>query len=137
MGIGVTVYEGDPRESQGNTVADVFFPTVPRAEAYPAALIEGVLEERSGCLFVSAGGERWLLLWPEGYAMRVVDGQLEVVDDVGELVGREGDAISLGGGEGRPVEMGGTGDAEAWATALTGVDIPEHCGDLYWIVSPF
>jgi hypothetical protein len=30
-------------------------------------VIEGVLEVRLDCLFISADGERWLLLWPQGY----------------------------------------------------------------------
>lgn len=57
-----TCGRGAPASSSG-----VFFPTVPRGDEYPAALIEGVLEVRSDCLFISADGERWLLLWPQGY----------------------------------------------------------------------
>lgn len=93
--------------------------------------------ERSGCLFVSADGERWLLLWPEGYTPRTRMVELRSstrqrsVSDVG------GDEVRLGGGETRPVEVGGTAEAEQWASELTGLDIPERCGDLYWIVSPF
>lgn len=30
--------------------------------------IDGVLEARSGCVFVEAYEDRWLLLWPEGYS---------------------------------------------------------------------
>jgi hypothetical protein len=48
----------------------------------------------------------------------------------------EGERLRVGGGEGNPLEMGGSAAAERWAADLTGVDIPEHCGDLYWIVSP-
>jgi hypothetical protein len=114
----------------------LFFPTVPIGDSYPAALIEGVLEERSGCLFVAAHGDRWLLLWPEGYAARIAEGQIEVVDAAGKLVGRESEQVQLGGGEGNPIEMGGAAEAERWASELTGVDIPERCGDLYWLVSP-
>jgi hypothetical protein len=115
----------------------VFFPTVPTGDPYPAALIEGVLEVRSGCVFVTANGDRWLLLWPEGYAPQLADGQLEVRDESGKVVAKEGERLRIGGGEGNPLEIGGTGAADSWATDLTGVDIPERCGDLYWIVSPF
>jgi len=31
----------------------IFFPTVPIGDAYPAALMEGILEEQAGCLFVA------------------------------------------------------------------------------------
>lgn len=37
----------------------------------------------------------------------------------------------------RELEVGGTSAAEQWASELTGLDIPERCGDLDWIVSPF
>ena len=113
-----------------------FFPTVPIGDEYPAALTDGVLEVRSGCVFIAAHEDRWLLLWPEGYSARRSDGQIEVLDDSGEIVGHEGEPLRVGGGEGRPREMGGEAAAERWASELTGLDIPERCGDLYWIVSP-
>ncbi|HEY2802438.1 MAG TPA: hypothetical protein VGJ67_00800 [Actinomycetota bacterium] len=114
---------------------DVFFPTAPVGDAYPAALISGRLEERDRCMFVASGGERWLLLWPEGYEARLVNGRVEVSDQNGKLVGRDGDEVSLGGGESRSSEVGGAAAAEKWATDLTGGDIPERCGDQYWIVA--
>jgi hypothetical protein len=114
----------------------VFFPTVPIGDAYPAALMEGVLEVRSGCIFVAAHGDRWLLLWPEGYTAQFANGQLDVRDESGKVAAREGKRLRVGGGEGNPLEMGGSAAAERWATDLTGVDVPERCGDLYWIVSP-
>ena len=46
----------------------LFFPTVARQEMYPAALLEGRLEQRFGCLLGSTGGKRGvILLWPDGY----------------------------------------------------------------------
>ncbi|MFL5736539.1 MAG: hypothetical protein ACJ76P_04295 [Actinomycetota bacterium] len=116
--------------------AGIFFPTVPIGNAYPAALISGTLEERNRCLDVGSGREHWLLLWPRGYQARVVNRRVQVSDQDGRLVGRVGDEIELGGGEGRPSETGGAAASERWATELTGVDIPERCGDLYWLVSP-
>ena len=115
----------------------IFFPTVPIGDAYPAALMESVLEVRSGCVFVAAHEDRWLLLWPEGYMAQLAEGQLEVLDESSEVVAREGERLRVGGGETNPREVGGSGAAERWATGLTGVGIPERCGDLYWIVSPF
>ena len=116
--------------------AGIFFPTVPIGDEYPAGDMEGVLEERDGCLFVSAPDDDWLLLWPEGYTARVADGQLDVLDESGEVVGRVGEPLRVGGGETNPVEIGGTAAAERRASELTGLDIPERCGDLYWLVSP-
>jgi hypothetical protein len=114
----------------------VFFPTVPIGDAYPAGEIEGVLELQSGCLFVARPEDRWLLLWPEGFTARTAEGNIEVLDEEGDLVARAGDHIRLGGGETNPLEVGGTAQAEDRATELTGQDIPERCGDLYWLVSP-
>lgn len=114
----------------------IFFPTVPVSGEYPAGDLSGVLEVRSGCVFIAAVDERWLLLWPEGYTAHYVDGRLSVLDANAEAVGREGEPLRVGGGEGRPREMGGTEAAERWATELTGMNVPERCGDLYWIVSP-
>ncbi|MGH2673787.1 MAG: hypothetical protein ACRDHC_12495, partial [Actinomycetota bacterium] len=68
---------------------------------------------------------------------RIVDGVVEVLDEDGEFVARDGDPVRFGGGERNPLEMGGEAKAESSATELTGLDIPERCGDLYWLVSPF
>lgn len=115
----------------------IFFPTVPIGDAYPSALMEGVLEERAGCLFVTADQDHWLLLWPEGYTARAAEGQLDVLDESGEVVGRVGEPLRVGGGETNPIEVGGAAEAERSVSELTGLDIPERCGDLYWIVSPY
>jgi hypothetical protein len=114
----------------------IFFPTVPVGGAYPMALLSGRLVDRSGCLFAVAHDERWLLLWPEGYRARMANGLVEVLDGNGKLVAREGEEFEVGGGENRPSEVGGAAASEKWASDLTGVDIPERCGDMYWIVAP-
>ena len=114
----------------------LFFPTVPIGDEYPAGDMEGVLEEQDDCLFISAPQDHWLLLWPEGYTARVADGQLEVLDEGGKVMGRVGEPLRVGGGETNPVEIGGAAAAERRASELTGLDIPERCGDLYWLVSP-
>jgi hypothetical protein len=114
----------------------IFFPTVPIGEAYPAGEIEGVLEVESGCLFVARPEDRWLILWPEGFTAWAIAGRIEVLDEEGDLVAREGDRMRLGGGETNPLEVGGTAQAERHATELTEQDVPERCGDLYWLVAP-
>jgi hypothetical protein len=66
-----------------------------------------------------------------------VEGQKGVVDESGHLIAREGIQGRFVGGEAGPGNVGGAAKAERWASGLTGSDIPERCGDLYWIVSPF
>ncbi len=39
-------------------------------------------------------------MWPFGYSARLVDGQIELLDDSGEFVAREGDTVQAGGGFG-------------------------------------
>lgn len=56
----------------GASPPGIFFPTVPIGDEYPSGLMEGVLEVRSGCVFISAHGDLWLLLWPAGYSARLV-----------------------------------------------------------------
>jgi hypothetical protein len=116
--------------------AGIFFPTVPIGEAYPAALMEGVLEVEDGCVYVANGGERWLALWPEGYTATRSEGRLDVRDGDGTPVAREGMHVTLGGGEVNPVEVGGSAASTRYATEQTGQVVPDRCGDLFWLVSP-
>jgi hypothetical protein len=59
----------------------LFFPTVPRQDAYPAALFIGPLVERSGCLVFGGKGSR-LPLWPVGYTARTgPDGRMQVLGE--------------------------------------------------------
>jgi hypothetical protein len=121
----------DPSAPRG-----VFFPTVPVSDSYPTALMRGTLLLDDGCLFVTSGSERWLLLWPEGYTARRDGEAIEIFTEDRGPIARVGQPIRIGGGERRPREMGGAAAAERSVTELTGEDIPERCGDLYWIVSP-
>jgi hypothetical protein len=137
LGLAIGVMAAACGSDSATAPEGIFFPTVPLEDAYPAALMDGVLHVRSGCVFAEAPNDSWLLLWPEGYTARYGDGRLEVLDAAGNVVARDGERIRIGGGETRPTEVGGVEAAEGWATDLTGADIPERCGDLYWIVSPF
>ena len=114
----------------------IFFPTVPRSSEYPAGEIQGTPEERDACLFVTTESDRWLLLWPKGYRPLWDGARLRVFDENGDLVGQAGASIRLGGGEMRPREVGGATAAERRASELTGLDMPDRCGNLYWLVSP-
>ena len=102
----------------------LFFPTVPRQDAYPAALFSGQLVERSGCLVGGHGGP--VLLWPDGYRARTAqDGRTQVLDENDAVVGTVGENVSLGGGHvGAGFDTG--------ATEQT----PDACGGDYWLVAP-
>ena len=103
----------------------LFFPTVRRLDAYPAAELSGQLVERSGCL-VAPGGTGSVLLWPDGYTARIAqDGRTQVLDENGTIIGTVGEEVTLGGGQ-----VGASLDTRASQQA------PEACGHRYWLVAP-
>ncbi len=67
-----------------------------------AALAQGTLvpDPRSGLAIAAPTGERTPVMWPFGYSARLVDGVIELLDDAGTFVAREGDAVEMGGGLG-------------------------------------
>lgn len=71
------------------------------AQACMAALAQGTLvpDPRSG-LALATAGERTPVMWPFGYSGRLVDGVIELLDDAGTFVAREGDTVEIGGGFG-------------------------------------
>ena len=102
----------------------LFFPTVPRQDAYPAALFSGQLVEHSGCLVGGKGGP--ILLWPDGYTARAaLDGRTQVLDENDAVVGTVGENVSLGGGY-----VGASFDTRA------SQQTPEACGHDYFLVAP-
>ena len=103
----------------------LFFPTVRRLDAYPAAELSGQLVERSGCL-VAPGGKGSVLLWPDGYTARTAqDGRTQVLDENGTIIGTVGEEVTLGGGQ-----VAGNFDARVFQQT------PEACGHHYWLVAP-
>jgi hypothetical protein len=103
----------------------LFFPTVPRQDAYPAALYTGKLVERSGCLM--GGSEHELIfLWPDGYTARTgSDGRTQVLDEHGGAVATTGEPVSLGGGV-----------VDASFSAAAYQHTPDACSHRYWLVAP-
>jgi len=73
-----------------------------RPQACMDALAQGTLvpDPRSGLALATPAGERTPVMWPFGYSARLVDGQIELLDDSGEFVAREGDTVQAGGGFG-------------------------------------
>jgi len=93
---------------------------------YPAAMIEGTLTLDSGCLWIDAGEERYLALWPEGWTVARSGDTVTVTDPAGtSLV--SGTVITVGGGE----EV----DQEFMASLLD-APVPEACrGEPGWLVT--
>jgi hypothetical protein len=118
----------------------------------PTALLQGTLVERDGTLAVAAipGGRVVGVEWPFGYGVGTEDGTLTLTR-VFMTVAREGDLVSVGGGEGGPgfracgpVTLGLTlppegSPAEPGETALTVTGtavepcIPPPSGCGYWV----
>jgi hypothetical protein len=72
--------------------------------------------------------------WVLGEKGRV--GSIEVLNDDGDVIATTGREVSVGGGETNPTEVGGAAASDGWARELSGDQIPERCGSLYWLVSP-
>lgn len=71
------------------------FPTSARGEGGPLGLIEGTLIESDGCLWVEAGMERHVVLWPRGFDLTDIGGPMVAGDN---QIFRPGDLIRAGGG---------------------------------------
>jgi len=108
--------------AQGDIIA---FPKQPPAKQRVAmtALLIGKRVLRDGCLRADPpnAGDSHLLIWPPEFTLAVRDQAVEVLDDRKEVVGRVGEYIYMGGGEG--------GAEDPQISALT-----HGCRGPYWIV---
>ena len=75
----------------------VAFPRYNSQHTVPAALNEGTLVNRGGCLVLEADAT-WVLLWPEGYGV-ARDGELLVIVDGGRALATVGSHVIVSGGE--------------------------------------
>ncbi len=100
----------------------IYFPKQGGNGPYMMALAEGILIEENGCLRLdSLSGPTRPIVWPNQQTLRIgADGVLEVVNKDGEVGGRVGAAIRMGGGEGALPE---------------GLTLP-NCPGPYWIAGP-
>ena len=80
-------------------------PTHETAEGGPSetALLVGTMQaehtDGSVCVWVVAdSGQRNAVVWPRGFEARLVDGEVALVDDGGDIRAVEGDRVELGGG---------------------------------------
>jgi hypothetical protein len=104
-------------ESGAEVEAGVFFPTWSADGAVPAGIVQGVLVETAGCVYISANGQRTLPVWEEGLGF--ADGIL-LGSDV-EPIAEVGDVVHGGGGW-----YGGAGGREHLED-LAGERIPNRC----------
>lgn len=80
----------------------IAFPVHPRGSNHNAALAQGKLIVRGGCLRlqgIDAPEYSLLIYWPHGYSYRKKSGSIEVLDDVGKFVATVDDYLSMSGGE--------------------------------------
>jgi hypothetical protein len=69
----------------------------------------------------------FLLLWPPGYSAAAEDGAIAIVDASGQVVAREGEEVTLGGG---PIPH--SWDSEEYRQLFH--ELPGDCFPPYWIV---
>jgi hypothetical protein len=85
-------------------------PAVGTPPACMAALISGLLvaDQGEGLVLRQDSGIRRPVIWPNGYAVRLNKDRLELLDSDGIVVAREGDYVTLAGGE------RGSGNPSPW-----------------------
>jgi hypothetical protein len=104
--------ESGPEVEEG-----VFFPTWSADGDRPLAVVQGVLVEANGCVYISANGQRTLPAWEEGLGFAN-----------GTLLGRDGEPVAEVGA----VVHGGGGwyggaNGRAHVEDLAGERIPDRC----------
>ena len=97
--------------------SSVFFPTWSAEGAVPAGIVQGVLDETDGCVYISANGQRTLPVWEEGLGF--ADGTLLGSD--GEPIAEVGEVVHGAGG------WYGGADGRAHIEDLAGERIPDRC----------
>jgi hypothetical protein len=91
-----------------------------------SALAGGTLVIRDGCLRITSGEDDpgHLIIWQSGYFLNNNDGTIEVVDKFGQVVGRVGEEICMGGGESHSIY-------HLWDSLLE--PLPDHVEGPYWL----
>lgn len=106
--------------------------TLGAGDAMPEALLEGVLREERGCLWLEAEtGDviaRQLALWPPDWGARLLeDGRVAVIDGSGTVVAEEDAALQAAGGE--------TASGVRAVTAATEAEAGKCSGGPWWLVT--
>lgn len=86
------------------------FPTRIVGSSGPAALLTGVLLERSGCLYVAPEtGDAYVVVWPDDLRLVIDPAGVPVVMNQSTEVARVGGVVRVGGGERGPDRPGVSG----------------------------
>lgn len=126
----ITIYEplGDDVPFAVTPAPAIHFPQLKmRSAAFMAALLEGELTAKDGCLRVDLGdgSESHLVIWQPDYFVNDNEGVIEIWDRNGEAVARVGEEIRMGGGEVRPGE-----ELEQQLRE----PLPDECEGPYWLM---
>jgi hypothetical protein len=113
--------------------SDIYFPVAKDASlGYPMAAIQGTLIFDSKYLLIRMEYEwmttpspEYLIIWPYGYSVNVEDGEIQILDESGQVVARVGDFIKVGGGETAKVAV---------EENYIGESLPDDCEYPYWLV---
>ena len=110
----------------------IYLPVQPPSGDSMMALMEGTLVEVDGCLRMEDGyyADGWLVLWPFGSDIRVVDDRIEVINEDGKLVARVGDRMRAGGGA-----VENTRGMAGLNEMIPGMPI-DGCPGPYWVAAP-
>lgn len=105
-----------------------YFPVYESEPSEPSSLavVEGKASILSGtCLVVESSGVRYLLIWPDDFALDSSNEPIQVLNAQGDVIFRVGEDVALVGGEREP------GSEDAWSQAP-----PPACdGTNYWMVA--
>lgn len=100
-------------------------------DAYPSALYRGGLEvDAGGCIRLAESTGPTTVLWPKGFRARTVGGRIDILDPQGDVVGRTGQELRMGGG-GVPSLHEGLG-----FTAADQALAVSRCPGGFWLVTP-
>jgi hypothetical protein len=108
----------------------IFFPRQKATVAVMDAILIGKLVEVEGCLRINdATGEiSYLVVWPFGYSLKIVNGVIMVQDAAGKTKVRVGEEVFASGGETKSV------DGIAALDDQLKRELSTRCSGPYWLV---
>ncbi len=117
--------------NEGINKSDIYFPVTKEALVdYPDALTQGTLIFDGKYLLIKGvyptSGADYLPIWPYGYSVNVEGGEIQVLNESGQVVARVGDIIKAGGGQ---------TTKEVVEENYIGESLPDDCEGPYWLVS--
>ncbi|MBC8445842.1 MAG: hypothetical protein H8D74_01445 [Chloroflexi bacterium] len=125
----ITIYEplGDDIPFAVTPVPTIHFPQLrTRSATFMEALLVGKLIVKDGCLRVSASDRDrgHLIIWQPDYFLNSNEGVIEILDRNGQVVGRVGEEVCMGGGE---IPLTASLEHQLCEP------LPEHCEGPYWL----